>query len=159
MFIFRYILCNPQCDSITCFFFNTIWQKTELRFTEIKIYTQAYTAIQILFVILFKVHLFSISQAASVVPNSFQILGILVSREGSHQKQLRGFETQLFDQKIFLWPAQEGLYHCPTILSESESHSVLSNSLQSHGLYSPWNFPGQNTGVGILSLLQGIFPT
>ena len=27
----------------------------------------------------------------------------------------------------------------------SESHSVISNSLQSHGLYSPWNSPGQNT--------------
>ena len=26
-------------------------------------------------------------------------------------------------------------------------------------LYSPWNSPGQNTGVGHLSLLQGIFPT
>ena len=26
-------------------------------------------------------------------------------------------------------------------------------------LYSPWNSPGQNTGVGRLSLLQGIFPT
>ena len=33
------------------------------------------------------------------------------------------------------------------------------DSLQPHGLYSPWNFPGQNTGVGSLSLLQGIFPT
>ena len=43
--------------------------------------------------------------------------------------------------------------------SESESHSVVSNSLQPHGLYSPWNFPGPNTGVGSLSLLQGIFPT
>ena len=28
-----------------------------------------------------------------------------------------------------------------------------------HGLYSPWNSPGQNTGVGSLSLLQQIFPT
>ena len=28
-----------------------------------------------------------------------------------------------------------------------------------HGLYSPRNSPGQNTGVGSLSLLQGIFPT
>ena len=28
-----------------------------------------------------------------------------------------------------------------------------------HLLYSPWNFPGQNTGVGSLSLLQGIFLT
>ena len=26
-------------------------------------------------------------------------------------------------------------------------------------LYSPWNSPGQNTGVGSLSLLQGLFPT
>ena len=40
-----------------------------------------------------------------------------------------------------------------------ESHSVLSDSLQPHGLYSPWNSLGQNTGVDSLSLLQGIFPT
>ena len=37
--------------------------------------------------------------------------------------------------------------------------SVVSDSLWPHGLYSPWNSPGQNTGVGSLSLLQGIFPT
>ena len=41
----------------------------------------------------------------------------------------------------------------------SESHSVMSNSLQPHGLCSPWNSPGRNTGVGSLSILQGIFPT
>ena len=41
----------------------------------------------------------------------------------------------------------------------NETHSVVSNSLWPHGLYSPWNSPGQNTGVGSLSLLQGIFPT
>ena len=35
----------------------------------------------------------------------------------------------------------------------------MSDSLRPHGLYSPWTFPGQNTGVGSLSLLQGIFPT
>ena len=35
----------------------------------------------------------------------------------------------------------------------------MSESLLPHGLYSPWNSPGQNTGVGSLSLLQGIFPT
>ena len=40
-----------------------------------------------------------------------------------------------------------------------KSHSVLCDSLQPHGLYSPWNFPGQNTGVGSLSLLQEVFPT
>ena len=43
--------------------------------------------------------------------------------------------------------------------SESESHSVMSDSLQSHELYSPWNSPGQHTGVGSLSLLEGVFPT
>ena len=32
-------------------------------------------------------------------------------------------------------------------------------TLRPHGLYSPWNSPGQNTGVGSLFLLQGIFPT
>ena len=41
----------------------------------------------------------------------------------------------------------------------SESHSVVSNCLQPHGRYSPWNSPGQNTGVGCLSLLHGIFQT
>ena len=41
----------------------------------------------------------------------------------------------------------------------SESHSVVSDSLRPHGLYTPWNSPGQNTGVGSRSLLQGIFPT
>ena len=40
-----------------------------------------------------------------------------------------------------------------------ESHSVVSDSLWTHGLYGPWNSLGQNTGVGSLSLLQGIFPT
>ena len=43
--------------------------------------------------------------------------------------------------------------------SESENHSVVSNSLQHHGLYSPWNSLGQYTGGSSLSLLQAIFPT
>ena len=34
--------------------------------------------------------------------------------------------------------------------SESESLSVVSDSLRPHGLYSPWNSLGQNTGVGSL---------
>ena len=35
----------------------------------------------------------------------------------------------------------------------------LVRQLVNHGLYSPWNSPGQNTKVCSLSLLQGIFPT
>jgi len=42
---------------------------------------------------------------------------------------------------------------------ESESHSFVSDSLWFHGLRSLWNSPIQNTEVGSLSLLQGIFPT
>jgi len=34
----------------------------------------------------------------------------------------------------------------------------MSNSLLPHGLYNPWNSPGQNTGVSRASLFQGIFP-
>ena len=33
----------------------------------------------------------------------------------------------------------------------------MSDSLRPHGLYSLWNSPGQNTGVGSHSLLQRIF--
>ena len=45
------------------------------------------------------------------------------------------------------------------LFQTSETCSVVSDSLQPHGPYSPWTSPGQNTGVGSLSLLQGIFPT
>ena len=45
------------------------------------------------------------------------------------------------------------------IYFESESCSVVSDSLQPYRLHGPWNCPGQNTGVDSCSLLQGIFPT
>ena len=45
------------------------------------------------------------------------------------------------------------------VKSESESCSVMSYSLQHHGLYSPWNSRGQNTGVSSCSLCWGIVPT
>ena len=37
----------------------------------------------------------------------------------------------------------------------AQSYPTLCDSMD----YSLWNSPGQNTGVGSLSLLQGIFPT
>ena len=55
------------------------------------------------------------------------------------------------------WPGHSTSWN--SSYNENESHSVMSDSLRSHGLYSPWNSPGQNTGVGSCSLLQGIFPT
>ena len=58
-------------------------------------------------------------------------------------------KTSLFCLHFFLYFS---MYVC-------ESHSVMSNSLRPHGLQSPWNSLGQNTGVGSLSLLQRIFLT
>ena len=48
--------------------------------------------------------------------------------------------------------------------SETESCSVIVLPFVTHEwwpsrLFCPWNSPGQNTGVGSLSLLQGVFPT
>ena len=47
---------------------------------------------------------------------------------------------------------------------EKWSHSVVSDSLQPHGLQPtrllcPWDFPGSSPGVDCHFLLQGIFPT
>ena len=53
-------------------------------------------------------------------------------------------------------PIRDGTLHWE---SKSESHSVMSDSLRRHGLYSPWNSPGQNIGVDSLSLFQEIFLT
>ena len=44
-------------------------------------------------------------------------------------------------------------------VKNADSQIFQSPLLHSHGLYRPWNSPGQNTRVGSLSLLQGIFPT
>ena len=51
------------------------------------------------------------------------------------------------------------LFGTPWTIQWCESRSVVSDSLQPHGLYSPWNSPGQNTRMGRLSFLQGVFPT
>ena len=61
-----------------------------------------------------------------------------------------------------LWTTAEGSRQRSSahlLDSENESCSVVSDSLPPHGLYSPWNSPGQNTEVGSRSLLQGIFLT
>ena len=55
------------------------------------------------------------------------------------------------------WLSKNNIAFVRTTLSESPS--VVSDSLWPYGLYSPWNSPGQNTGVGSHSFLQGIFPT
>ena len=52
------------------------------------------------------------------------------------------------------------IYWAPTMTSEVKWKLFSCVQLfVTPGLYSPWNSPGQNTGVGSLSFLQGIFPT
>ena len=70
----------------------------------------------------------------------------------------------LFSESWFIHLSGKLIRSC--LFVESESGSVVSSSLRPHGLYSPfpwnspWNSPSPwNTGVGGLSLLQGIFPT
>ena len=77
----------------------------------------------------------------------------MVSQEGLVELNLSRVSRKLFKSSTKeLTPPEE------VTIRESESRSVVSDSLQPHGLSSPWNSPGQNTGVGSQSLLQGIFP-
>ena len=73
-----------------------------------------------------------------------------------------GFKTQLYHLLALVpwaryliplrcWAGQKHL------MCLCESHSVVSNSLWSHGLYTPWISLGQNTGMGSLSLLWGSY--
>ena len=66
---------------------------------------------------------------------------------------ISGFETSEFETWFEMINIKLGAE------TESVSCSVISDSLQPHGLYSPWNSPGQDTRVGSLSLFQEIFPT
>ena len=63
-------------------------------------------------------------------------------------------QDSLCTSGVAILGAESSLYR-----KESQSCSVVSDSLRSHGLSSPWNSPGQNTGVCSCSLLQRIFPT
>ena len=66
---------------------------------------------------------------------SFKLTPLYISPDGNRHWELK------YTQKASYW------------WSESESHSVVSNSLWAHRLYSPWNSTGQNTGMGSLCLL------
>ena len=58
----------------------------------------------------------------------------------------------------FFFHVHHILGHLKVVQRKSESHSVVSNPLWLHGLYSSWDSPGQNTRMGSLSLFQGILP-
>ena len=49
--------------------------------------------------------------------------------------------------------------NCPALRPNEMKVAQSCSTLRPHGVYNPWNSLGQNTKVGSLSLLQGIFPT
>ena len=62
----------------------------------------------------------------------------------------------------WLWQLTEADMKCVGSESESLSCSLMSDTLWPHGptrLLCPWDSPDKNTGVGSLSLLEGIFLT
>ena len=67
---------------------------------------------------------------------------------------LQDLSSPMRDLNPRAWQWKQGV-----LTTEEWKWRVVSNSLRPHGLYSPWNSPGQNTGVGSLFLLQGIFLT
>ena len=75
------------------------------------------------------------------------------------QKHHDGMEEFKHFPDCCFWKILELMRLCYYLIISGKSCSVMSDSLQPHGLYNPWNSPGQNTGVGSLSLLQRIFPT
>ena len=100
--------------------------------------------------------IFDVSWFGGPCPEAIQLLKKQVTALTAPHLHHRGEATALYtctQKDTFCL-----LSACPD-LCESESCSTVSNSLRPHGLYSPWNCPGQNTGVGSLSLLQRIFPT
>jgi len=85
-----------------------------------------------------------VSVVIAAWPSCSKVCGILVPRPDRTQDPCIAMRI------LNHWTAEE---------SESESCSVISDSLRPHGLDRPWDSPGQNTGVGSFSLLQAIFPT
>ena len=92
-------------------------------------------------------------------PISNNIVVLVVERGGNLDSEWMAILEQSVEYNILLHMSVENKKQSFLIVHESESLSVLSDSLWPQGLYSSWNSPGQNTGVGSLSLPQGIFPT
>ena len=75
-------------------------------------------------------------------------------------KQVRGLQNTQKTKRH----ATKILLPTPNASASLSSHGAvqaaqLCPTLWPHGLHSPWNSPGQNTGVDSFSLLRGIFPT
>ena len=88
--------------------------------------------------------------------NDLTKLGLHLSDQNSH-----GFQA-LQMVSTFSMPIDHSFvpvsFESSRPLALCVSRSIVSDSLWPQGPYSLWSFPGQNTGVGSHSLLQGFFP-
>ena len=75
-----------------------------------------------------------------------------MSQNHLYKTQKAGTTDRIVGEMLWGWRIVLNKQNKAIVVWESESHSVVSDSLQPHGPYSPWNSPGQNTGVGSLSL-------
>ena len=91
---------------------------------------------------------------------SSYILLFLVANSFASLEDIKQMVSEIVSASFqsFCFQGDTFFFFCCSI-SSSECCSVISNSLQHRGLYSPWNSPGKNTGMSCHALLQGIFPT
>ena len=68
------------------------------------------------------------------------------------------FDSQSLKHSFFFFLKRLSLPHCSAVLPLKVKVTQSCPTLCDPMDCSPWNSPGQNTGVGSLSLLQGIFP-
>ena len=104
---------------------------------------------------------FLASRQLAIVPRGLLLTSPLTTMTGYSFEASRTMSFSCFEFLTSEGPSPLLCSHLDWVSewSVSQNRSVVSNSLQPHGLQSPWNSPGQNTGVGSLSLLQRIFPT
>ena len=92
-------------------------------------------------------------------------VGWLIEELRSHMPHVEAKKKKkVYIKGDFFKTTNPDKYTSRKLASESVSRSVLSNSLQLHGLQPtrllcPRDSPGKHTGVHCHALLQGIFPT
>ena len=94
----------------------------------------------------------------------FQVPETYLQQVGCHCL-LQGIPEWVVKQRnLSLWEFttckwwQNGIM-CVCVNCSDISHSLWPRGLKYNRLLCPWDSPGENTGVGSLSLLQGIFPS
>ena len=98
---------------------------------------------------------FFTTSATWEVPNSEILALILVVAEAVFPLQFRMGSIPCQIDPLWGGASLANTKETGLTLLKYESHSIMSDSLRPHGLYSPWNSPGQDTGVGSFPFFRG----